>query len=114
MPPGMATSNGPTAPHDRLNNSDNMGQRHYAKMKENMLLVKSSILIPNPEANTLHHMAILKNTVTLSYIYVFKKQALQAHFNTPIPNLENNILYHIRSVKKIAMIYIHVEKLSIT
>lgn len=67
MPLGTATSNGTTVPHDRLYNNDNIGQWQYAKMKENTLLGQSSILIPNPEANTLNHMAILKNTVTLSY-----------------------------------------------
>jgi len=70
---GIATSNGSTMGHDRLNrqyyNSDNMSQWHYAKIKENMLLVKSNIPIPNLEANTLNHIAILKNTVTFSYIY---------------------------------------------
>jgi len=43
MPLGKATSNGPTVHQDRLNmkyyNTDNMGQWHYAKIKENKLLV---------------------------------------------------------------------------
>jgi hypothetical protein len=75
MPLGMATSNGPTVRHDRLNmeycNNDNMSQWHYAKIKENELLVKSNIPIPNLEANTLNHTALLKTTVTFSYIYIY-------------------------------------------
>jgi len=40
---GMATSNGPIVHDDRLNmeycSNDNMDQWHYAKIKENKLLV---------------------------------------------------------------------------
>jgi len=43
MPLGVATSNRPAVHHDRLNmeyyNNDNMGRWHYAKIKENRLLV---------------------------------------------------------------------------
>ena len=71
----MATSNGPTVCHDRLNmeyyKNDNMSQWHYDKIKENELLVKSNIPIPNLEANTLNHIAILKTAVTFSYTYFF-------------------------------------------
>jgi hypothetical protein len=57
MPLGTATSNGPTVRHERLNmqyyNDDNMGQWHFAKIKENKLLVKSNNPIPNLEVKTL-------------------------------------------------------------
>ena len=75
MPLGTATSNGPTVCHDRLNmeysSNRNMGQWHYAKIKENKLLVKSKIPIPHLEANTLNHIAILKNTVTFSHTHIY-------------------------------------------
>jgi len=51
--------------------NNNMGQWHYAKIKENKLLVKPSIPTPNLEANTLIHITILKNSVTFSYIYIY-------------------------------------------
>jgi len=50
-------------------NNDNMGQWHYAKIKENKAL---SILVPNLEANILHHIAIFKKTVTFSYHRLFR------------------------------------------
>jgi len=54
-------------------NNDNMGQWHYAKIKEYKLLYKSNIPIPNLEANTLNHIEILKNILTFSYIYLKNK-----------------------------------------
>jgi hypothetical protein len=78
MPLGRPTSNGSTVLHDRANmeyNNNNMGQRYYANVKENTLLVKSSILTSKLEANTLHHIPILKNTVTFSNIYILQTQA---------------------------------------
>ena len=69
------TSNGPTVCRDRLNmeyyNNDNMGQWHYSKKKENKLLNKSNIPIPNLEANTSNHIEILKNILIFSYIYIY-------------------------------------------
>jgi len=46
-------------------------QWHYAKKKENKLLDKWNIPIPNLEANTLNHIEILKNILTFSYIYIY-------------------------------------------
>ena len=59
--------------------NNNMGQWHYAKIKENKLLVKPSIPTPNLEANTLIHITILKNSVTFSYIYIYIKNKLFRH-----------------------------------